>query len=251
MSYAELFERLDAQSVECLVEVHRESMSKREVYLDGGKLKCPVGVLVPALHKMAQLEILDLANNQLTALPESLGQLTQLKQLSLANNQLTALPESLGQLTQLQTLGLANNHLTALPQSLGRLTQLQTLSLFHNQLTALPESLGQLTRLQELDLSRNQLAVVPEYLGRLMQLRKLDLSSNPLAEDSLALSVKPAEESKRLKDLRATKAMFEQTGEAAGVAQAEQDIQAEQARAVASGLSLLAALKKNQCDVKF
>ena len=41
------------------------------------------------------------------------------------------------------------------------------------------------------------------------------------------LLVEPFEESQRLKNLRATKAMFEQMGEAAGVAQVEQDIQAE------------------------
>ena len=58
------------------------------------------------------------------------GQLTQLQSLDLSDNRLTALPESLGRLaglTQLQSLDLSSNQLTALPESLGQLTQLQSL----------------------------------------------------------------------------------------------------------------------------
>src|SRR5437867_2123058 len=69
---------------------------------------------------------------QLTELPESLWKLRQLQKLNLSNNQLMTLPESLaalGALTQLQTLNLSNNQLTALPESLGQLTQLQSLDL--------------------------------------------------------------------------------------------------------------------------
>ncbi len=49
---------------------------------------------------------LDLRNNQLTTLPESIGNLTKLKYIKLDDNQLTTLPESIGNLTQLNQLDL-------------------------------------------------------------------------------------------------------------------------------------------------
>ena len=44
------------------------------------------------------LRPVDVRNNQLTTLPESLCQLVALQSLYVENNQLTTLPESLGQL---------------------------------------------------------------------------------------------------------------------------------------------------------
>jgi Leucine-rich repeat (LRR) protein len=74
-----------------------------------------------------KIVMLDLGNNQLTSLPESLGNLTALRVLDLGNNQLTSLPESLGNLTALTSLDLSDNQLTSLPESLGNLTALKVL----------------------------------------------------------------------------------------------------------------------------
>jgi len=127
------------------------------------------------------LQTLNLSENQLTALPESLGELTQLRTMNLSGNQLTALPESLGELTQLQTLQLSDNQLTALPESLGELTQLQTLRLSGNQLTALSESLGRLTQLQELCLSTNPIVSLPRTIRALRNLQSLTLAGSHIS----------------------------------------------------------------------
>ena len=48
---------------------------------------------------MSLQKVLDLAGQQLSALPESIGQLMALEVLDVDENQLAALPKSLGQLT--------------------------------------------------------------------------------------------------------------------------------------------------------
>jgi Leucine-rich repeat (LRR) protein len=54
------------------------------------------------LEKLHQLTRLNLANNQLISLPESIGQLEQLQYLDLSNNRLQSLPDTMQQLRQLK-----------------------------------------------------------------------------------------------------------------------------------------------------
>ena len=123
---------------------------------------------------------LDLSNNNLEHLPESIGNLTNLQILYLLSNELESLPESIGNLTNLQILYLHDNNLESLPESIGNLTNLQDLDLNENDLESLPESIGNLTNLQELRLSQNDLESLPESIGNLTNLQYLDLSFNNL-----------------------------------------------------------------------
>jgi Leucine-rich repeat (LRR) protein len=50
-----------------------------------------------------------------------ISQLTQIQALHLSENQLSAIPDSIGQLGNLQFLYLYNNRISALPESLARL----------------------------------------------------------------------------------------------------------------------------------
>ncbi len=150
---------------------------------------CNLGLtsLPDSLCQLAQLQSLDVSENQLTSLPDSLGQLAQLQALNVVGNQLTSLPDSLGQLVQLQTLDVSSNRLTSLPDSLGQLAQPQFLDVSHNRLTALPDSLGKLAQLQSLSVVGNQLTSLPDSLGQLAQLQSLSVSNNQLTSlpDSL------------------------------------------------------------------
>lgn len=86
---------------------------------------------------------LDLANKELTQLPEFIGQLALLKQLDISGNKLVALPEAIGQLTQLRWLNLSDNRLTTLPDSMRNLRSLEQLFLHGNHALGLPaEVLG-------------------------------------------------------------------------------------------------------------
>jgi tetratricopeptide (TPR) repeat protein len=58
---------------------------------------------------VSNLQTLDLAANQLSTLPESIGQLNNLQTLNLNYNHLGTLPESIGQLHNLQILDLSSN----------------------------------------------------------------------------------------------------------------------------------------------
>jgi hypothetical protein len=147
------------------------------------------------------LEILDLSNNQLSALPNELKQLTKLKIIFASNNQFKTLSESLGQCESLEMVGfksnkinhvpaeslpaklrwliLTDNKLSNLPDSLGERPKLQKLALAGNQLTQLPGNLTQLTNLELVRISANQLTECPDQLLALPKLAWLAFSGNP------------------------------------------------------------------------
>ena len=136
--------------------------------------------LPESIGQLKSLKLLNLCNNQLAALPESIGQLESLEKLYLGINQLATLPESIGQLKSLQDLHLNNNQLATLPESIGLLECLRSLYLGYNQLSTLPESIGNLEYLEALYLEINQLATLPESIGLLKSLKYLYLSTNKL-----------------------------------------------------------------------
>ena len=93
------------------------------------------------------LEHLNLRNNKLVSLPESIGNLTSLKTLSLGYNKLESLPESLGNLISLEFLFVEENNLTSIPESLGDLNSLTGVNLRENPLKEIPKSILKLKSL--------------------------------------------------------------------------------------------------------
>ena len=161
---------------------------------------------VNGLSTLAQAPLADLvlSNNELTALPASLGglagslrrlyaednalrgavpgcvlRLTQLRVLRLSGNQFTELPEALCALAQLEELALEGNALAALPEGLGRLAALRALLLRGNRLQRLPASIGGCAALATLALSSNDLRELPEALGDCAALASLSVNGNP------------------------------------------------------------------------
>ncbi|KAJ3373440.1 hypothetical protein GGF31_000873 [Allomyces arbusculus] len=154
----------------------------------------------------------DLSQNRLTELPESIEQFSNLKRLSLARNQLASLPaclellhESLAWLDltsnpiqgdteqlpslvvlavlrKLTGLGLSECGLTSLPKAVLSLHRLVQLALFNNRLQDVPPAIGQLRRLVKLDLSSNRIRSLPSEIGSLRSLEWLNLSQNELTK---------------------------------------------------------------------
>ena len=119
---------------------------------------------------------LDLANNNLTVIPEDISKLTKLQFLNLNNNNFTVIPESICNLSQLQILNLENNNLTVIPESIGNLSQLRSLFLGFNNLLTLPKSIINLTNLKTIWLYNNKLTILPACCKKIKE--KLFLLSN-------------------------------------------------------------------------
>ncbi|XP_039129226.1 putative disease resistance RPP13-like protein 1 isoform X2 [Dioscorea cayenensis subsp. rotundata] len=98
------------------------------LHLDSGALsKQVIGFLLPRFNC---LRVLDLRNNQLEQLPNSIGDLTHLRYLGLYNTQIKCLPESVSNLYNLQTLNLDECYkLLELPKGLSMLINLRHLNL--------------------------------------------------------------------------------------------------------------------------
>ncbi|XP_034350660.1 E3 ubiquitin-protein ligase LRSAM1 isoform X2 [Arvicanthis niloticus] len=142
-----------------------------------------------ATCKVLQKKVLIVHTNHLTyLLPKScsLLSLATIKVLDLHDNQLTALPDDMGQLTALQVLNVERNQLMHLPRSIGNLLQLQTLNVKDNKLKELPDTLGELRSLRTLDISENEIQRLPQMLAHVRTLETLSL-------DALAMVYPPPE----------------------------------------------------------
>ncbi|XP_064435856.1 E3 ubiquitin-protein ligase LRSAM1 isoform X4 [Mirounga angustirostris] len=178
-----------------------------------------------ATCKVLQKKVLVVHTNHLTSLlPKScsLLSLITIKVLDLHDNQLSALPDDIGQLTALQTLydgptccpasspvpfAPGSQLLLAfLPYCAGPLRAdlsspfclsgsssvspnvpenppnlpVKVLNVERNQLTYLPRSIGNLIQLQTLNVKDNKLKELPDTLGELRSLRTLDISENEM-----------------------------------------------------------------------
>lgn len=96
---------------------------------------------------------LDLSNLHLFTIPEEICSLTHLVYyLNLENNFLLFLPNSIGNLSMLRQLNLKKNCLTEIPPSIGQLSQLGSLEISENHLTSIPDTLLDLPCLSHLNL---------------------------------------------------------------------------------------------------
>ena len=136
--------------------------------------------LPDSISDLSSLNMLQLSNNKLTSLPNNIGNLSDLEYLHLSGNELTSLPTSIGNLESLITLYLADNRLTSLPSSVGNLNSLTGLNVGENELTNLPDTINNLENLNWLYLNENYLTCLPENIDGLANLVTLNLYDNQL-----------------------------------------------------------------------
>ena len=176
--------------------------SLRELRLANNALD---GVLTPQVGNLEELEVLDISNNSITALPPNINENTKLRVLDVAGNKMSSLPFELlvslplieihaaqnrlggvlfptdvPGLLDLKFLDVANNALTLIVGRGGlELPSLQSFNVAENRLTQMPEMLGW-TELLTLTMAGNRLASLPESIIALKKLKSIDFSRNDI-----------------------------------------------------------------------
>lgn len=183
------------------------------------KLACGLREFPREIFDLADtLEILDLAGNALSSLPDDLPRLKKLRIIFCSDNQFTELPEVLGKCEQLSMVGfkanrirtvsgqslppalrwliLTDNAIETLPPEIGNCSQLQKLMLAGNRLQTLPVELAACSRLELIRLAANRLTALPAELLALPRLSWLAFAGNPFTAplEAAALTETPIAE---------------------------------------------------------
>ena len=136
--------------------------------------------------RLQNLCVLNLNENKLKELPESLENLKNLKELYLAKNCISSFPECLFRPVMrscLLLLDLSSNQLERIPLEIGLFEKLTNLRMDNNSINNLPYSIGMLSSLRYLSLAKNNLKLLPYGFCKL-NIDSLDLSGNPLDTDA-------------------------------------------------------------------
>ncbi|XP_012458053.1 plant intracellular Ras-group-related LRR protein 6 [Gossypium raimondii] len=131
---------------------------------------------------LATISNLDLSNNNLESIPESLtARLLNVVALDVHSNQLKFLPNSIGCLSKLKILNVSSNLLRTLPKTIENCKSLEELNANFNQLSVLPDTIGfELINLKKLSVNANKLGFLPQSISHLTSLRVLDARLNCL-----------------------------------------------------------------------
>ncbi|UAM97325.1 protein kinase [Polaribacter litorisediminis] len=166
------------------------------------KLACGLKQFPEEILSLAKtLEILDLSNNHLSELPESISQLQRLKIIFFENNNFEEFPKVLQKCPELTMIGfksnqihtvpenafpsklrwliLTNNRIQKIPKSIGTCFWLQKCALAGNQIEALPSEMANCVNLELLRISANKLQSIPEWLFQLPKLSWVAFAGNP------------------------------------------------------------------------
>ncbi|XP_076065875.1 leucine-rich repeat serine/threonine-protein kinase 1-like isoform X3 [Oratosquilla oratoria] len=140
------------------------------------KLKLNPRNQVVALYAITRL---DISNNALIQLPETIFQLPSLKSLNAAQNKIEQLPSCIGQFVD-GTVTLPRKCSPRKEMMLGPISVLEEIHLQDNRLDSLPDGLFDLPNLQIIDVSNNKLSSLPYKLWLAPKLRELNAALNLL-----------------------------------------------------------------------
>lgn len=133
----------------------------------------------------ATLDYLNLDNNSIRELPESMSKLTGLKWLRLNGNQIQDLPASMSTLKSLRRIYLKRNRLTAVPQAVKEWTSLEDISLDGNPITEIPVWLVSMPNLRAVSLNDTRVSKLPDDLSAWKDLDMLSLGSCPISKEEM------------------------------------------------------------------
>ncbi|CAM9765969.1 unnamed protein product, partial [Scytosiphon promiscuus] len=144
--------------------------------------------LTSSARPVSHITILNVKHNALGLVPSELFLcLIQLEELDLSENCICYLPETIGLATGLRKLNLSDNRLRRVPDGLGLLDALEVLDITRNLLEGLPRAIGGWANLQRLDLANNLLEDIPPEATFLAKLEHVNLCGNPVKRMPLTI----------------------------------------------------------------
>jgi len=122
---------------------------------------------------------LEMSNNQLSSIPESIGNLILLQSLDVSLNQIESIDGAIGKCIRLRRLNVTKNRIETLPPEIGNCVLLEEIIASHNQIQSLPQELLRLVVLSVIDVRNNKLSTIPTELSRVPTLAQLLCDGNP------------------------------------------------------------------------
>lgn len=144
------------------------------------KLACGLPEFPKEILTLADtLEILDLSDNDLSELPDSITELKKLKILFFARNKFVEFPKILSECPSLNMIGFKSNQMRVVPENAFP-KKLNWLILTDNKIEKLPQSIGNATKLQKCGLAGNLIKELPVEMAKCVELELLRVSVNQL-----------------------------------------------------------------------
>ena len=152
---------------------------KETLFLLGHLLKGPIPL---ALQEYESLKVLDLSSNMITSFLPTCN-LLKLEVLRLANNDITSIPRQIENLVKLRELVLSGNGICMIPDNVFQLSELRVLDMSSNTVSYIPDGLAKLAKLRVLNFRCNPLLTLPAELERLKSLETMDFTETRLPLD--------------------------------------------------------------------
>ena len=125
------------------------------------------------------LEVLDLSDNKMSELPDSIAQLKHLKIIFFARNNFTTFPVILKEFPVLSMIGFKSNQIERVPENAFP-SLLRWLILTDNKINKIPKSIGACHLLQKCALAGNQIEALPAEMANCVNLELLRIAANKL-----------------------------------------------------------------------
>lgn len=163
--------------------------NKRELKLSGAEIseRIEKDGLDSSLFALDSLNLLNISDTSLKALPLEISNLIHLQTLLLYGNEIATIPDSIGQLDKLKVLDLSRNKLESVPETITQLRNLTTINISNNELTSFP-ALDDFQKLSVIDLSSNRLVEFPNiYSVGNSNLSEIYLKENAIEQIPFAI----------------------------------------------------------------
>lgn len=132
---------------------------------------------------------LDLSNQFLAQLPDSIINFTNMEILDVSGNTFSRLPLDFGRLKKLRVImmnGCPNLDIKHIFKSLRLCPNIQYLYINKSKLTVLPREVGDIDSLKVLSITNNEIKTIPIEITKLTQIKEIDISGNANIDIDLA-----------------------------------------------------------------